>query len=335
MLDQSPRLDTLVRAASTAPSPCRASAVTTPGVSPARQNTPPDGRVTAAVLADPLLPAQSLNTISVRPRRSAATPQANRRAWSARRRSPTTPSYRATPSPVRPPPTTRSRPAQDEHPAHDDAPSIPRRKRAGLDGLVQDQCGDAPRSHYSAPPEVQVTAEGISASAGTAVGRVRCSGYYLRGRGVSLEARAATQRHRRSVMRASRLVHVLLAFALLGVLGAAPAMGAPLSGVLATDAADGPVAAYSNTAAWSRWDDAAGVYRVVVDRGGTIRTLDVPPSSGPLGLSAGRGPDGRRGWCGRAATATSRRARPRIVTSRATTLARSSRRRFRLRRARA
>jgi hypothetical protein len=93
-------------------------------------------------------------------------------------------------------------------------------------------------------------------------------------------------------MRASRLVHVLFAFALLGVLGAAPAMGASLSGVLATDAADAPIAAYSNTAAWSRWDDAAGVYRVVVDRGGTIRTLDVPPSSSPLGLAAGRGPDG-------------------------------------------
>jgi hypothetical protein len=92
-------------------------------------------------------------------------------------------------------------------------------------------------------------------------------------------------------MRSSRSVVVLLAFALVGVL-AAPAAGAPLSGVLATDAADGPIAAYSNTAAWSRWDDAAGVYRVVVDRGGTIRTLNVPPSSLPLALAAGRGPDG-------------------------------------------
>ena len=93
-------------------------------------------------------------------------------------------------------------------------------------------------------------------------------------------------------MRAFCSVHVLFAIALLGVLGAAPAMGAPLSGVLATDAADGPIAAYSNTAAWSRWDDAAGVYRVVVDRGGTISTLDVAPSTIPHGLAAGRGPDG-------------------------------------------
>lgn len=29
-----------------------------------------------------------------------------------------------------------------------------------------------------------------------------------------------------------------------------------------------------------------------MDRGGTIGTLDVPPSSSPLGLAAGRGPDG-------------------------------------------
>ena len=29
-----------------------------------------------------------------------------------------------------------------------------------------------------------------------------------------------------------------------------------------------------------------------MDRGGTIRTLDVPPSSSPLALAAGRGPDG-------------------------------------------
>lgn len=51
------------------------------------------------------------------------------------------------------------------------------------------------------------------------------------------------------MLRVSRSVHALFAFALLGVLGAAPAMGAPLSGVLATDAADGPIAAYSDTAA--------------------------------------------------------------------------------------
>lgn len=83
-----------------------------------------------------------------------------------------------------------------------------------------------------------------------------------------------------------------LLLSLLALALAAPASAAPLSGVLATDASDGPIAAYSTTAAWSRWDDAAAVYRIVVDRGGTIRTLNVPPSQRPFDLAAGRGPDG-------------------------------------------
>lgn len=83
-----------------------------------------------------------------------------------------------------------------------------------------------------------------------------------------------------------------LLLSLLALTLVAPAGAAPLSGVLATDAADGPIAAYSNTAAWSRWDDAAAAYRIVVDRGGTIRTLNVPPSQFPFDLAAGRGPDG-------------------------------------------
>ncbi len=95
-------------------------------------------------------------------------------------------------------------------------------------------------------------------------------------------------------MRASRPVLVLSVLVLLVLAaGASPSGAAPLSGVLATDAAGGPIAAYSNTAAWSRWDDAAAVYRVVVDRGGTVRTLNVAPSQRPLELSAGRGPDGQ------------------------------------------
>ncbi len=96
------------------------------------------------------------------------------------------------------------------------------------------------------------------------------------------------------MMRRSRRVLVLSLLALPALAaGAAPSGAAPLSGVLATDAADGPIAAYSNTAAWSRWDDAAAAYRLVVDRGGTIRTLDVAPSLRPFALSAGRGPDGQ------------------------------------------
>jgi hypothetical protein len=72
----------------------------------------------------------------------------------------------------------------------------------------------------------------------------------------------------------------------------ASSAAAPLSGVLATDAADAPIAAYANTAAWSRWDDAVGAYRIMVDRGGSVVPLDVPPSPRPFALSAGRGPDG-------------------------------------------
>lgn len=72
----------------------------------------------------------------------------------------------------------------------------------------------------------------------------------------------------------------------------ASAEAAPLAGVLATDASNGPIAAYSNTAAWSRWDPAVAGYRLVVDRGGAIRTLAVPPSSRPFEVTAGRGPDG-------------------------------------------
>jgi hypothetical protein len=75
-------------------------------------------------------------------------------------------------------------------------------------------------------------------------------------------------------------------------LAAASSSAAPLSGVLATDAADAPIAAYADTAAWNRWDEAIGAYRVVVDRGGSVRALDIPPSPRPLALSAGRGPDG-------------------------------------------
>lgn len=93
-------------------------------------------------------------------------------------------------------------------------------------------------------------------------------------------------------MRMSRRVVFVLSVLALGA-GAAPSGAAPLSGVLATDASDGPVAAYSNTAAWSRWDDAVAAYRLVVDRGGTIRTLNVAPSLRPFELSAGRGPDGQ------------------------------------------
>jgi hypothetical protein len=94
-------------------------------------------------------------------------------------------------------------------------------------------------------------------------------------------------------MPTSRRFLVLLQFALVGfVAGATPAHAAPLAGVLATDAADAPIAAYSNTAAWSRWDAAAGGYRLVVDRGAKVRTLDVAPSPLPFELSAGRGPDG-------------------------------------------
>lgn len=94
-------------------------------------------------------------------------------------------------------------------------------------------------------------------------------------------------------MRTSRRVLVLFLLTLVGVAaGATRSRAAPLSGVLATDAADGPIAAYSNTAAWSRWDEAAGGYRLVVDRGGTIRALDLAPSLRPFELSAGRGPDG-------------------------------------------
>ena len=93
----------------------------------------------------------------------------------------------------------------------------------------------------------------------------------------------------------SKFHRLLLLFLLmmLGVAAAAtPSRAAPLSGVLATDVADGPIAAYLNTAAWSRWDEGAGGYRLIVDRGGTIRALDVAPSSRPFELSAGRGPDG-------------------------------------------
>jgi hypothetical protein len=94
-------------------------------------------------------------------------------------------------------------------------------------------------------------------------------------------------------MRTFHRLLLLFALMLLGVAAAAtPSRAAPLSGVLASDAADGPIAAYSNTAAWSWWDEAAGGYRLVVDRGGTIRALDVAPSSQPFELSAGRGPDG-------------------------------------------
>ena len=95
-------------------------------------------------------------------------------------------------------------------------------------------------------------------------------------------------------MRAVGRVLVVLALAATATATAtATAQAAPLSGVLATDAADGPVAAYSTTAAWSRWDDAAGSYRLVVDRGGAVRVLgDVAPSPRPFDVSAGRGPDG-------------------------------------------
>jgi hypothetical protein len=87
------------------------------------------------------------------------------------------------------------------------------------------------------------------------------------------------------------LIPVLLG--LVAVLGTAGAAGAaPLSGVLATDAGPGPVAAYANTAAWSRWDEAAGGYRLVVNRGGRVRTLDVPVATRPFAVTAGRGPSG-------------------------------------------
>ena len=84
---------------------------------------------------------------------------------------------------------------------------------------------------------------------------------------------------------------VLLAVAL-PALVVATAAAAPLSGVLATDAADGPIAAYSNTAAWNRWDEVAGGFRIAVDRGGKASTLNVAPSQQPFELSAGRGPGG-------------------------------------------
>jgi hypothetical protein len=92
------------------------------------------------------------------------------------------------------------------------------------------------------------------------------------------------------------VVRRLLIVTLLG-LGAAlaaagPAPAAALSGVLTTDAGLGPVAAYANTAAWSRWDDAAGGYRLVVNRAGRVSTLDVPVAARPFEVTAGRGPGG-------------------------------------------
>ena len=106
-------------------------------------------------------------------------------------------------------------------------------------------------------------------------------------RGVPL---GGSTRYNGAVLMRRLVVAVLAASAV--ALYAAPAQAAPLSGVLATDAADAPIAAYAGTAAWSRWDDAVGAYRIMVDRGGSVRALDVPSSSRPFALSAGRGPDG-------------------------------------------
>jgi hypothetical protein len=92
-------------------------------------------------------------------------------------------------------------------------------------------------------------------------------------------------------MLAHRAVLAVVASSAVALLPA-PAQAAPLSGVLATDAADAPIAAYADTAAWSRWDDAVGAYRIMVDRGGSVAPVDVPPSPRPFALSAGRGPDG-------------------------------------------
>jgi hypothetical protein len=61
---------------------------------------------------------------------------------------------------------------------------------------------------------------------------------------------------------------------------------------LATNTAGGPIAAWSSVVAWSAWDDAAGGYRLVVDREGARMVLPVAAQQFPFDVQAGPGPDG-------------------------------------------
>ncbi len=85
-----------------------------------------------------------------------------------------------------------------------------------------------------------------------------------------------------------RVAAALLALVWLAAAAASPARAAPL----AVDASNGPIAAHGDDVAWSRWDDAAGAYRLLASHDGVTRTLSVAPSALPFSVVAGAGPDG-------------------------------------------